>query len=131
MVKKFGLLIGIFAAIATVGLVVRHILVGDSSITFRIANTSELVVSSLTIEVAGNKRILGTLHPGQSQVITMTPRNQAGGVAITFTLPDGSKRADVLSGYVESKNFRSRIQVEIRENGAIEVTSNTVSVAPW
>jgi hypothetical protein len=97
-----------------------------SRITCAVANLSHESVTGAAVEVAGNRALLGTLNAGESRTITLSPRDQAGGVHLTFTLPDGTTKRAVLCGYVESENFGGEIDVEIGVDGKVQVISNSI-----
>jgi hypothetical protein len=88
-------------------------------------------LTNTTVEVAGSSASLGTLEPGETLQITLSPRNHAGGVVFRFALPNGTEKSEVLDSYIESRHFGGRVHVEIREGGEVRVISNTVRPRIW
>lgn len=122
--RKYVLVIAFIVSVGGVALVCT--VLRTSRITCHITNASLGVVTGLTVDVAGNRYVMGELKSGESGRVSLTPRNQAGGVVIAFTLPNGTTTTEVVDGYVESKNFRGEVHVEIRAGGEVRIVSNTV-----
>ncbi len=127
-VKRF---IGTIALIIGVAVVTLACVVAfrGSRITCQIVNGSGDIVTGLTVTVAGNRHVIGTVKSGESWRGSLTLRNPAGGVVVAFTLPNGTTKSEVVCGYIESKHFRGEVNVEIRTGGELRIVSNTIGIS--
>ncbi len=127
MIRKLFTALGILAFLSVAALFAVNQL-SHSKIVCQLANSGDVPVIDVTIDGPGIRSVLGDLNPSETRRVVVRPNAHAGGVSVSYTQPDGTRRTEFLVGYIEANSFGGRIELEFVADGAMRVRSNTVNL---
>jgi len=126
--KKYTWFIAI--AVLSLGLAaaLRLLVFSDTRITCRIKNRTDGIIQDVRVDGAGNSIVIGDMPAGSGRQVTLHPKAQAGQVTISFMLPNGMRKSEIVHGYIESKYYGGIVCASIGAGGSIRVESNSVGI---